>query len=307
MFKQIVILLVVLVFPLFTFSQNNEKNLRVMTYNIWNRFDWGKDKERKANWLSWMDKQQPDVVALQELCDYTPEKLVEDALSWGHDYSVLLKKTGYSVGLTSKYPIELEKKIIKGMHHGALHCTTNGIDFLVVHLHPGSILRRREETKILHDKLEQISAENTKYIVLGDFNSHSPFDADLYEPDGELLTRLRKSDEGKGLDGNLDHSDLDYSVISGFLSFPLYDVTRKFTAGIAERGSFPAMALALLNYESHEQLSSRLERIDYILVSPELNTKCISAKVCNSEENWYLSDHYPVIAEFDLNDSNKKK
>jgi len=303
MIKRIIILLAVLVFPLFTFSQNNEKNLRVMTYNIWNGFDWGKDNVRKEEWRNWMNKEKPDVVALQELCDYTPKKLAEDAKSWGHDYSVLLKKTGYSVGLTSKYPIEVKEKIIKGMHHGALHCKTNGIDFLVVHLHPGSILRRREETKKLLDKLEHIKAENTKYIVLGDFNSHSPFDADLYTTDGFVVSNLRESDEDKGLDGNCDNGQPDYAVIAGFLSSPLYDVTRNFTSGMTERGSFPARVLFLEKNETEEHLLSRLERIDYILVSPELNTKCVNAKVCNGEENWYLSDHYPVIADFNLQDA----
>ncbi|WP_167618920.1 endonuclease/exonuclease/phosphatase family protein [Maribellus sediminis] len=303
MIKRFVMLLVVLVLPLFVYSQKNEQHLRVMTYNIWNGFEWGKDETRRMNLQHWVDEQQPDVVALQELCDYTPGKLAEDAKSWGHKYSVLLKKTGYSVGLISKYPIEVKEKIIKGMHHGALHCSTNGIDFLVVHLHPGSINRRREEKEILLAKLEEIKTENTKYIVLGDFNANSPFDADLYGPNGDLLTYMRKSNEGNGLDGNIDNGDLDYSVISSFLSFPLYDVTRKYTSGIQDRGSFPSMVLAPLNNETHEQLLSRLERIDYILVSPELESKCVNAKVCNGEENWFLSDHYPVIADFNMNDS----
>ncbi|WP_163325405.1 endonuclease/exonuclease/phosphatase family protein [Draconibacterium mangrovi] len=298
MVKRIVILLMVLVFPLFVFSQNHEKNLKVMSYNIWNGFDWGKDIARREKWRNWVNKEKPDVVALQELCEYTPEKLSEDAKSWGHDYSVLLKKTGYSVGLTSKYPIEIKEKIIKGMHHGSLHCKINGIDFLVLHLSPKSIKRRREETKILLSKLEQMRAENPEYIVLGDFNAHSPFDADLYEANGELLTTLRETEKGKGPDGNLDNNDLDYSVISDFLSFPLYDVTRKFASGMMERGSFPARALGPVNNETVDQVLSRMERIDYILVSPQLETQCVSAKVCNGEENWYLSDHYPVITEF---------
>ena len=113
------------------FSQSQEQ-LKVISYNIWNGFDWGKDDARRAELQQWkVAGQQPDVVALQELCKYTPEKLKEDAKSWGHPYSVLLKTTGYSVGLTSRFPIELKEKILEGLHHGALHCQTNGIDFLV--------------------------------------------------------------------------------------------------------------------------------------------------------------------------------
>lgn len=120
---------------------------KVITYNIWNGFDFGKDQERRLALTSWVNHQTPDVVALQELCNYSDEKLRQDAQSWGHSYYVLLKTTGYSVGITSKYPIELKEKILAGLHHGALHCTIRGIEFLVVHLHPGSIQFRQKKLK----------------------------------------------------------------------------------------------------------------------------------------------------------------
>uniref|UniRef100_UPI0032165E5A sialate O-acetylesterase n=1 Tax=uncultured Draconibacterium sp. TaxID=1573823 RepID=UPI0032165E5A len=275
-------------------------NLKVLTYNIWNGFDWGKDEPRRGKLQQWVNTQQPDVVALQELCKYTPEKLAEDAKSWGHNYSVLLKEDGYSVGLTSRYPIAVKEKIREGMHHGALHCATSDIDFFVVHLHPGSIKRRREEAKILLTKLEEIKGGGAEYIVLGDFNAHSPFDADLYEPEGHFLNRLKEMNKDKGLNGNVElNGNLDYAVLASFLSHPLYDVVRDYTSGLEERGSFPGRVLAPVNNETNEQLMSRMERIDYILVSPGLSTKCVNAKVCNGADNWLLSDHYPVIAEFE--------
>jgi exodeoxyribonuclease-3 len=115
-------------------------NIKVITYNIWNGFDFGKDEERRIELRQWVNQQEPSIVALQELCNYTDKKLAEDAKSWGHDYSILLKTTGYSVGLTSKFPIVLKEKIRTGMHHGALHCKTNDIDFFVIHFSPSSYL-----------------------------------------------------------------------------------------------------------------------------------------------------------------------
>ncbi|MBD0831624.1 sialate O-acetylesterase [Aestuariibaculum sediminum] len=275
--------------------------LKVLTYNIWNGFDWSKDNIRRAKLQHWVNLKQPEVVALQELlCNYTPEKLKEDAKSWGHAYSVLLKTTGYSVGLTSRYPIRLKEKILEGMHHGALHCSILDIDFIVVHLHPGSINKRREESKVLLDKIERIKSNNEKYIVLGDFNAHSPFDAIFYEPEGDLLNRLKQNNINKGLNGNIDiNGDLDYSVLSSFLSIPMYDVVKNYTQDLDERGSFPGRVLGVINNETEAQLLSRLERIDYILVSPELAVKTVDAKVCNGVENWYLSDHYPVLVQFE--------
>ncbi len=276
-----------------------DRTLKVITYNIWNGYDWGKDNDRRTKVINWLDEQKPDIVALQELCNYTPEKLKEDAKGWGHNYSVLLKTSGYSVGLTSKYPIELKEKILEGMHHGALHCKIAGVDIFAIHLSPGSYKKRREEAKIILQKLTKVAESSAKYLVMGDFNAHSPFDADLYK-NKVLLNRLRKSNADKPETGNLVDNELDFAVLSAFLAFPLIDVCQKQTNGMAERGSFPGRVLGPINHETTEQLVSRLERIDYILVSPDLAKKCIGAKVCNGEENWFLSDHYPVVAEFKI-------
>ncbi|RAJ07564.1 endonuclease/exonuclease/phosphatase family protein [Arenibacter echinorum] len=295
-----ILLLIITLLPFSLLSQSEGSDFKIITYNIWNGYDWGKDNERRGKVQNWISTQTPDVVALQELCAYTPEKLQEDAKAWGHNYSVLLKTTGYSVGFTSKYPIVLKEELMDGLHHGALHCKTNGIDFLVVHLHPGSIARRREEAGILSAKLDAITKSTSKYVVLGDFNAHSPFDADMYNTNGYLITRLRESNLGKGLNGNIENGGLDYAVMSKFLSLPLFDAVQKYSTGLMERASFPGRVLVEVNQEAPNQLLSRMERIDYIMVSPWLSKKCKDAQVHNGPENWFLSDHYPVSATFYL-------
>ncbi len=295
--KNILILVVLLCTTSTTYSQQNK--LKLITYNIWNGYDWGKDEDRRARMNNWINDQNPSIVALQELCQYSSKKLKEDAGTWGHEYSVLLKTTGYSVGLTSKFPIEVVEKIMEGMHHGALHCRTNGIDVFVIHFSPSSYVKRRAEVAIILEKLEKVRKENDKYVVLGDFNSQSPFDADLYDPNGAFLTRVREANKDKPLKGNLFNGNLDYAIMSSQLAFPLIDVCQQFTRGMAERGSFPGQVLGEVNNETKEELISRSQRIDYIMASPEMANGCISAKVCNGEENYYLSDHYPVVAEFD--------
>lgn len=279
-------------------AQENE-SFKIISYNIWNGFDWGKDENRRSELTSWVKDQNPTIVGLQELCKYSDAKLKEDAKKWGHNYSVLLKKSGYSVGLTSEYPIEIIEKIRDGMHHGALHCRTAGIDVFVIHFSPGSYKKRREETKVILEKLEVVAKSNTKYLVMGDFNAHSPFDADLYKNE-VLLNRYRKSNADKPEKGNLVDNEFDFAVLSNFLAFPLIDPCQRFTKGIAKRGSFPGRALGKINNEDEHQLVERLERIDYILLSPQLAKNCLSARIANQKNNWYLSDHYPVITEIDL-------
>lgn len=39
-------------------SQESETTLKVMTYNIWNGFDWGKDTERRENLVNWVKSQK---------------------------------------------------------------------------------------------------------------------------------------------------------------------------------------------------------------------------------------------------------
>ena len=277
----------------------SQNKLKIISYNIWNGYEWGKDTLRKGNLLDWVKQQNADVIAWQELCNYSEEQLNEDARSIGHSYAVLHKESGYSVGLTSKYPIETIEKIIEGLHHGALHCKTAGVDILVVHLAPHSFKKRKSEVEIILKRVADIKSLNDHYIITGDFNAHSPFDADLYN-NNILLNRLRKSKFNLDNNGNLNNDELDYEVISALLSHSLIDVTRKFTQKISERGSFPSRALMAVNNETVQELATRLERIDYIFTSQELSKKCIYSKVHNGEPNWYLSDHYPVTAIFEM-------
>ncbi len=186
------------------------------------------------------------------------------------------------------------------MHHGALHCKTGGIDVFVIHFSPGSYEKRREEIAIILEKLKVVRETNDNYMVLGDFNSQSPIDADLYDPNGALLSRLRESDKDNPLKGNLFNGQLDYAGMAALLAFPLMDVCQPFTKGMEERGSFPAQVLGKVNDETYQQLLDRAQRIDYIMASPKLALKCVSAKVHNGKLNYYLSDHYPVVAEFNL-------
>ncbi len=276
-------------------SLAQQGKVKVISYNIWNGFDWGKDQERKEEMIRWVKKQQPDVLALQELCGYTPEKLREDAKKWGHSYAEILKTSGYPVGITSSKPIKIKEKILENMHHGALHCSTWDIDFMVVHFSPFSYKKRQEEAKIVLAKLDQIRQEQDKVIVLGDFNALSPFDADLYKNRREVLEKRRASEKEHEHVRNLQDEELEYGVIASFLGFPLIDVVQRHTTTWDDRVSCPTQVFEEKKGEGRKPGSTR---IDYILTSPELATRCVQATVLNKQETYYLSDHYPVVAEF---------
>ncbi len=277
------------------FSSFSQENLKIMSYNIWNGFDWGKDSVRKEKVCAWIELQNPDVLALQELCGYSQKQLAEDAKKWGHQYAEILKTSGYPVGITSNKPIVVKAKIIENMHHGALHCQTYGIDFMVIHFSPFSHKKRHEEADIILSKLSEIKQQQDKFIVLGDFNAVSPFDAHLYTDNEEMMASMKEREKTHKHVRNLAMGELEYGAIGAYLGFPLIDVVQKYTKGLEDRISCPT---PVFEKEKGGGRHPNSRRIDYIMVSPVLGKACTNAKVLNKEETFYLSDHYPVMAEF---------
>jgi hypothetical protein len=85
--------------------------------------------------------------------------------------------------------------------------------------------------------------------------------------------------------GNLNNDDLDYETMSTFITGQLMNLSRKFTNGMAHRGSFPGRVLGKVNQETDQQLIDRLERIDYLMASSAMALKCVDARVMNGPEN----------------------
>ena len=172
----------------FSFAQEQENvKVSIMTYNIWNGFDWGKDATRKASCINWIKSKKPDILALQELCGYDEEQLKEDALKWGHPYVQILKTEGYPTALTSNKPIQVKERIMVSFWHGLLHCETYGIDFFVVHLSPSDSDIRLEEAKQITKKINELQTDS--YVILGDFNALSPMDASWIEKNQDLKAK----------------------------------------------------------------------------------------------------------------------
>ena len=129
-------------------EETKPEKLRIITHNVWYGFT-KKTEPRYANWKRWMKAQAPDVASLQELNNYTEERLRADADSWGHPDSVLLKEDGSPTGITSRYPINDVKRIRQGFHHGLLRCRIQGIWIYVIHFHPSNFQWRIDEAALL--------------------------------------------------------------------------------------------------------------------------------------------------------------
>ena len=265
------------------------QNLRLITYNVWYGFT--KVPERKDKWISWMQEQKPDVVSLQELNEYTSEKLAADAASWNHPYSVLLKEEGFPTGITSRYPIEDVQRYMEGFHHGLLRVKIQGKIFYVIHLHPSNWeTRNREIDFIISDIKER--TKDTPIIMAGDFNTFSPFDSVFYSH-GKLEPFFMSRDMEFN-EKNLKEGHLDYSVLEKLHENDLIDLEYHMRPSYYYfTGSFPT----LIEKEG-EHGSQR--RLDYVFTNKILADQVIRAEIIADEITMKLSDHLPMIVDFEF-------
>ena len=265
-----------------------KEKLRVISYNIWNGFE--HDASRRANFINWIKGQQPDILAMTELVGFTEKDLGQLASEYGHKYYAIVKEEGYPVGITSNEPITVVKKQMEGFWHGMLHVKTHGLDMIVTHLSPHDWKFRLKEAQMLTSYIQDNQLDNC--MVMGDFNAYSPFDADWVETHAQLIENMQKWDAEQETYRNMRDGRFDYSVLSKFLSIGLTDICRLYVPA-DKRTTFPAAFLYGWQH-GDTRLHGIGERLDYILVSPSLVSRCLDARIHNGIETEGISDHYPV-------------
>ena len=265
-----------------------KEKLRVISYNIWNGFE--HDASRRANFINWIKGQQPDILAMTELVGFTEKDLGQLASEYGHKYYAIVKEEGYPVGITSNEPITVVKKQMEGFWHGMLHVKTHGLDMIVTHLSPHDWKFRLKEAQMLTSYIQDNQLDNC--MVMGDFNAYSPFDADWVETHAQLIENMQKWDAEQETYRNMRDGRFDYSVLSKFLSIGLTDICRLYVPA-DKRTTFPAAFLYGWQH-GDTRLHGIGERLDYILVSPSLVSRCLDARIHNGIETEGISDHYPI-------------
>lgn len=287
------LLFVVILFSKLVFAQeqyhsqelhwkNNLSKIRVISYNVLSALN---DEDRRDKLIVWLNQQDAEVVAFQELCGLTQETFSMHAKKWGHSYAVIIKENGYPVGISSKKPIEVKNKLLDGFGHGLLHIRTYNMEFLITHLNPSNKERRLKEANNIVEYIQKESLDTL--MLMGDMNAHSPMDADYLENNSI----------------NLSMDYLDYFSISRFLSAKLFDPCRTFVE-VERRMTFPSKLLMTVSKQNYHH-KKRLERIDYILVDSEIMKNVVDAYVFNGKETDYISDHYPIAVDLIINNANQ--
>ena len=250
-------------------SGDGPNKLKIINWNVLYGFNHGKSIDAGSEWIG---DQAPDVLALQELNGNTADSLAKKAAVWGHKYSAIHKENGFPVGLTSNAPIEVIERVVKGFHHGYLHCETHGIHFFVVHFWP----KKDHEASAIIEKIKPLLEAKQKVVVLGDFNTHSKNDAKF----------LANSTKVKPL----------YDVVNLFESKGFVDLVHKHDR--QAEYSFPSPITIPKWSSSIEELKLKRQRIDFIFASKSLASQSNSATILLSKELDKISDHYPVVVEF---------
>lgn len=281
-------IILVLFVGIFTIAnvQAQKKELKLISYNVY----WGMRQDttqNKVHFTEWIKKQNPDIIALQEVNEFTQQRLQKFAESYGHPYAVLVKEPeadgsiSFPVAITSKYPIINVQKIKDNMIHGLIVAEIEGHHFLVTHFHPFSAVKRGQEIDLVLANAKAVP--NGKWLLMGDLNSVSPLDKSEYD-NGLVLNHIREDMKKKPHNQNLINNELDYSINQKVLDAGFVDAFKAF------HPQFVASAPTKLFYDQ----SKFPLRYDYLYVSSNMKGDMISCEIIKDDFTDVYSDHYPV-------------
>ncbi len=255
--------------------------VRVLSWNVLVGFQtyqqegdpWPEGDTRQQLAFAFLEEVEVGIIGWQELNGWTSERLRQATTPLGLTHGVLLKERSYDLGLSSRWPIEVVERRLKGMHHGYLHARTNGIDVFVVHFSPSAHEHRLQEIELVMERVEPLLGAKVPVLVMGDFNAASGQDDALFGDVGlDWWNRWKYPVDDAGR--------------------PIVDVVQRALDGglvdlwVQER---PA---------DTPQFQAR-PRIDFILASPDLAARCVDATWFDTPRNRVMSDHPPVMVELE--------
>lgn len=258
-----------------------QQTLRVISYNILEGMKTDTTKGKQL-FVSWVKEKDPDVLALQECNKFTQKTLEELAQSYGHPYAVIVKESGYPVGLTSKYPIINVQKVNDNMTHGFIRARIENYNIVVLHLNPHRYVKRREEISVI---LKTIAAESdqSRWLIMGDFNAHSPLDKERFKNGNLVAHQKTMAEKHPHIQNLVNGEQIDFMVQQRMLDAGFVDAAfRHDEATRAQTGKGVIVSNS---------------RIDFIYVSKDLGKKLVYCGNIYDDFTKRHSDHTPVYIE----------
>lgn len=260
--------------------------MKIMTYNVYRG-----GEDRFALIAQIIQKEQPDILAIQEACDWDISgraKKLQQALGISTDgmkYFQANQRSAsgrrYDMVLYSRYPILSSEFFHESQNiwHGIPHvvvAATQPLHIFPVHFSPQKEWRPQEAQKV-NELLQQHKDE--PMLLLGDLNDLSPHDN--YKAD--LFQQLQEY--------KIDKFGLppDFSVIKQLEAAGWHDA-------LLQQPDYDGK-LHISVTESSDDKDHHNLRLDYVMVNQVLLPKVCSVSVLGSEENTKASDHFPVVAD----------
>ena len=241
-------------------------------------------KVRLPHLLDWLAQARPDVVCLQEI------KLVDTKFpraeleSAGYTAVVSGQKTYNGVAILCRVPLEESSTGIPEYpdeQKRVICATAAGTRIVCVYCPNGQAVGSDKYEyklrwfKALHDWLREELSRYPRLAVMGDFNV-APEDRDVHDP--------------KVWEGQVLVSEPERAAFQALLKLGLSDAFRLFPQ--------PEKVFSWWDYRMMGFRRNAGLRIDQILLSPELATRCTACTIDKAPRKLERpSDHAPVLAE----------
>lgn len=267
---------------------SGQEKIKILSYNV--LYGLQGDSVNIERYVSLINDLQPDIVATQEMNEWTQKTLEELAKRYGHPYALQSKEEGFPVALTSKTPMVNFRKVTENMWHSYIYARVRGIHIFVVHFSPFSYQKRLEEVSDIIAQTGEIPADEP-ILIMGDFNSLAPSDSTHY---GKELSDIMQNREKQHKHiRNLNNGRIDYTVLGKLEEAGFKDSYKLFTEEFTE--SIPTFKDGEGNLK--ESNAGIPRRIDFVWCNATA-ARCITKSiVLKNELTNVISDHYPVYIE----------
>lgn len=222
-------------------------------------------------------RHSPDLLCLQELRGFDQARLDRLAASLGLVGHLARSVFGQPVAALARRRPDRTRSVSWRLHHAAAALTVGDLTLVSTHLNPFSPERRRREATWLAARFHAVSP---MVLLAGDLNGLNPHEKhDL----SSLDPRYHRRHTGPG-------GTVDTRGLAAFESGGLRDLWRR--AGAGDGRTVPTTGCGGGEFGAM--------RLDYVLGNPAVAERVRELRVLRGGETEYASDHYPLLADFDL-------
>ena len=156
-------------------------------------------------------------------------------------------------------------------HHGHIQAKTHGVNVFAVHFWP----KEEKEPNDVIAIAKRLAENGENVLIAGDFNTHSARDKSYLD----TMPNLRY---------------VYFDVVEQFERNGFVDLVNKYQP--EQKRSFPTLVFSDIDPDKKSTVSS--ERIDFVFANSSWAKQSQNAEIAIDETTDFLSDHYPIIAEF---------